>query len=359
MRRITSRSRREAVELLVDLGDLTGRRAERVEDEAGEARAEDGVAVGHPTDGGEQLLGADRLRHVAPGTGADDRDDVLGGVGDGEREEADRHVGAGLDPGARSDDVGATVPVAAGQVHVEEHDVGSLLLDDLHGRLDRTGLAGDLEREGPGPRRGGEGGQLGAHAGAEHVVVVDDDDADGPRVGHEACSWGSGSGVLRGWLPAVLLGSVTGAGGSAGPPAEDASGSVGCRTGRRRTTSVPSARRRMRAVPPWRSMRPMIDSRTPARSSGTVSRSKPAPWSRTNASTASGPTSTYVLTGGLAWRTAFHVASRTALTRASRCSSIGRSPVTTSCTGTPWRSSTSPIAAVSAAPSVPARASSS
>ena len=37
---------RQAVELLVDLGDLARGRTERVEDEAGQPRAEDGVAVG-------------------------------------------------------------------------------------------------------------------------------------------------------------------------------------------------------------------------------------------------------------------------------------------------------------------------
>ena len=214
---------REPVELLVDLGDLAGGRAEGIEDEAGEARAEDGVAVGHPPDRGEQLLGVDRLGDVAAGAGPDDGDDVLGRVGHREREEAHRHAGARLHAVARPDDVGAAVPVAAGQVDVEEHDVGLLLLDDLHGRLDRSRLTGDLEGERAGPRCRREGRQLGAHAGAEHVVVVDDDDADGPRVGHGACSWVWGSWVPLGvvpWVAVAVAVAVAGAG------AGDATGGV-------------------------------------------------------------------------------------------------------------------------------------
>ena len=38
----------------------------------------------------------------------------------------------------------------------------------------------------------------------------------------------------------------------------------------------------IRARPPWRSIRPTIDSRTPRRSSGTAAGSKPGPRSRTN-----------------------------------------------------------------------------
>ena len=50
-------------------------------------------------------------------------------------------------------------------------------------------------------------------------MVVDDDDADGPRVGHEACSCVSGSGVLPVVVPGVVPGAVargrgTGRGGS-------------------------------------------------------------------------------------------------------------------------------------------------
>ena len=43
-----------------------------------------------------------------------------------------------------------------------------------------------------------------------------------------------------------------------------------------------SAVERILAVPPERSMRPTIDSRTPLRSAGTAAGSKPAPRSRTN-----------------------------------------------------------------------------
>ena len=52
------------------------------------------------------------------------------------------------------------------------------------------------------------------------------------------------------------------------------------------STSVPpSGTARSRAVPPLRCIRPMIDSRTPIRSAGTESRSKPGPRSRTDTKT--------------------------------------------------------------------------
>ena len=76
--------------------------------------------------------------------------------------------------------------------------------------------------------------ELGADAGAEQPVVVDDGDA-----GH------------------AVPGSVS-------------------------STSVPAPGSEwIAARPPWRAMRPTIDSRTPRRSAGTVAGSKPGPRSRT------------------------------------------------------------------------------
>ncbi len=125
-------------------------------------------------------------------------------------------------------------PAAAGHLHVEQHDVGLALDDAAHGVLDGGGVAEHLD----------EPVELGPHARAEQVVVVDDHDA-----GHAHRSITS-------------------------------------------STSVPSPGEEwIAARPPWRRMRPRIDSRTPRRSSGTRDSSKPGPRSRTNTSVRSSPTS--------------------------------------------------------------------
>jgi hypothetical protein len=176
-----------------------------------------------------ELGPGDRLGDVAARAGADDRDHVLGGVGDREREEA---LGRPL---AR--DVADHLHAAAARhLDVEQHHVGLELDDAAHRVLDRGGVAEDLD----------EAVELRAHAGAEQLVVVDDD--DGRRVAH---------------VRAI-----------------------------RSSTSVPSpVVEWIAAVPPWRSMRPTIDSRTPRRSAGTAPGSKPGPRSRTNTSSSSSRTS--------------------------------------------------------------------
>ena len=61
-------------------------------------------------------------------------------------------------------------PAAPGQVDVEQHHVGPLLADGAHRRVDVAGLADHLDDRGA--------GELAADAGAEHRVVVDEDDPD-------------------------------------------------------------------------------------------------------------------------------------------------------------------------------------
>ena len=168
--------------------------------------------------------------------------------------------------------------------------------------VDVRGLADDLQRR----------VELGLDPRPEHAVVVDEDEAD--RVGHGRAPCGSVGGRCRPGRPgrersrrydvrragrcgrvrrvrrrpadaagpaaavsgclasgpgAAVRGlTASGAGGRCRPP-------VGPVTGRVRATSVPSSSRRSRAVPPWRRIRPMIDSRTPSRSAGTASTSKP------------------------------------------------------------------------------------
>ena len=202
-------ARRQRVELRVD-GGLA--RAERVEDEAGEPRREDRVAVGGAVDRVDQVGAGDRLRHVAARAGADHVDHVLGRVGDGEREEADaRPLGRDL----RDHRVAAAVR----QVHVEQDDVRVELADQRHRLGDGAGLADDLDRV----------AELAPHAGAEEVVVVDEHDAP----------------AAHGCLP------------------------------RRSSTSVPVGRGRELAVPPARAIRPRIDSAMPCDPRGTASGSKP------------------------------------------------------------------------------------
>ena len=140
-------------------------RPERVEDEAGEPRREDCVAVGRSVHRVDQVRARDRLRHVAAGAGPDHVDHVLGRVRDGQREEADaRPLGRDLRD--------HRVPAAVGQVDVEQDDVRIELADQRHRLGDRAGLADDLDRV----------AELAAHAGAEEVVVVDEHDAPAAHV---------------------------------------------------------------------------------------------------------------------------------------------------------------------------------
>ncbi len=130
----------------------------------------------------------------------------------------------------------------AGQVHVEEYDVGPVLVDGGDRLVDVGRLGHHVDRV----------PQLGAHAGAEHRVVVDQHDAD--RLSH---------------------GSPPAWGGAAAPRCPHPASTAPC------------------AVPPCRSIRSMMLCRSPCRSSATRSRSKPRPRSRTNTSTAAGDTSAY------------------------------------------------------------------
>ena len=69
------------------------------------------------------------------------------------------------------------MPAAAGEVDVEQHDVGRRRPDHRDAVLDDGRLADDLDARRPAvdERRIG---QLGSHTGAEQGVVLDEDDAD-------------------------------------------------------------------------------------------------------------------------------------------------------------------------------------
>ena len=111
---------------------------ERVEHEAGEARREHRVAVADARDRVDELVGRDRLRHVAARTGADRRDHVFGRVADRQREEL--HVGM-----RRGDLADHPRAAARGHVHVDEHDVGNALADHLDRGVDIRGRADDVD----------------------------------------------------------------------------------------------------------------------------------------------------------------------------------------------------------------------
>src|SRR5581483_334410 len=116
----------------------------------------------------------------------------------------------------------------AGHVDVEQDHVRLQLRDRADRLLDRLGLAEHLDQV----------AELDLDAGSEDPVVVDDHD--------------------RGWL-------------AHGPSRSRVS-----------STSVPlPAPLRISARPRWRSMRPIIDSRIPRRSSGIASGSNPGPRSST------------------------------------------------------------------------------
>ena len=124
---------------------------------------------------------------------------------------------------------------AAGQVHVEQHHVGQALADELDGGTRLVGLAHHLDRV----------AQLGLHAGAEHGVVLDQEDA--------------------GAAGALAVAHLTRS-----------------RRGMESWTSAPSpGAERITAEPPKRAMRARIDWAMPWRSSGTAAGSKPRPRSRT------------------------------------------------------------------------------
>ncbi len=101
---------------LVQLGVETRCRCtalrEGVEHEAGQPGREHGIPGGDPVDGLEQLGSRNRLGDVAPGTGPDDVDHILRGVGDREGEELHLRV---MGQDAAQDGV----PTATGEVHVE------------------------------------------------------------------------------------------------------------------------------------------------------------------------------------------------------------------------------------------------
>src|SRR5690606_9917255 len=215
-------------------------------------------------------------------------------------------------------------------VHVQQHDVGAQR-HDLPDRLRHgAGLSHHVHVV----------AQLGAYPGAEHRVVVDEEHAQpAGRVRRRA-----GSGV-RAYHRVAHGDSFRSA----------ASGS-------RSRTSVPSpGELTISARPPWRSMRRLLDPRTPCLPGSTAPGSNPTPRSRTNTLTWSGSTSAYTETlSTRACRAALTMASRAAATSASIRSplSAGSDPTTTTSTVTGYASSTSAAARSSAGssrcPGVPA-----
>src|SRR3954449_11374731 len=180
---------------------------------------------------------------------------------------------------------------ATGHVHVEQHDVGLGVGDDVDGFVHLAGFAHDLDRL----------AELGAHSAAHQPVVVDQHDADAAHA--RAC---------RGTVSAA---------------------------------SVPVGPLRMAALPPLRVIRPTMDSRMPRRSAGICSGSKPRPRSRTNTSIPRSVTSANTDTLGAPEDfAALTMPSRAAATVAASESSSGASPTTTTSTDTACASSTSAAA---------------
>ena len=149
---------RQLVELLVDAH--AGRaHGEGIQHEAGQTRREHRVAGRDPLDRVGQLGAADGLRDVPTGTGADDGNDVVGRIRDGQGEEADVRM-----PGQHAADDCLTA--TAGHVHVDQHHIGQPLADHLDRRLDLRGVADHIDVR----------GELRLHADPEDVMVVHEED---------------------------------------------------------------------------------------------------------------------------------------------------------------------------------------
>src|SRR5215211_1173015 len=155
----------ELVELGIDLplGDLP---VEGVEDEPGQAGREHRVAVAHSLNGVGELGARDRLRDVAARAGADDGDDVLRRIGHRQREEVLCRPALG-DPPDYLD------TATARHVDVKQHNIGLLVQDGGDRLLDVARRRAHVDQL----------LELGAHAGAAPLVVVDDPDA-GPVAVH-------------------------------------------------------------------------------------------------------------------------------------------------------------------------------
>src|SRR6516164_6054678 len=183
----------------------------------------------------------------------------------------------------------------AGQVHVEQHDLGQDRADRGDRRHHIVGLAHDLHVV----------TEFGPHPGPEQPVVIHDEH---PRPG-----------AAHAWLASVTL------------------------RGMVRDTSVPSpGALRMAALPPRRDILARTDSASPLRSAGTVPGSNPLPRSRTNTETSAGSTSAKIeMTLAPDHFAALTVASRAAAIIAVRSSFSGQSPTRTTSTATPCCASTS------------------
>ena len=96
-------------------------------------------------------------------------------------------------------------------MHVEQHDVGPLGADDRDRGVDVGGLADELAHRDP--ARGHGVGQLGAHAGAEHPVVVDEHDPHGAglRASAGRGRLAHGCSSFDRWQPQLHLGAVVAA----------------------------------------------------------------------------------------------------------------------------------------------------
>ena len=179
------------------------------------------------------------------------------------------------------------VSAAAGKVDVDEHHIGHGLGDERDRRVDVIGLADDLDGV----------SELGSHPGAEHRVVVDDDNSRRLcRTGHTGCLPGRRGARHR----QADLGALTG----------------GAANVRRPT--VPSDASANRLGEPFAIGRDRVGDRSPV------------PRSRTNSVTLAGSTSQKIeMTGAPDHFAALTVASRAAPSSAMRSSSSAQSPTIT------------------------------
>jgi hypothetical protein len=161
---------RDLVQLGVETGgDRVGGGGvgEGIEDKAGQARREHGIAGSDAVHRLQQFAAGNGLGDIAAGSGTDNGDDVLRRVGYGQGEEP--HVGM-----VREDPVEHGVTAAAGEMDVEQDHIGDALVDELDGGVDLVRLADDLHGV----------AELGPHTGPEDGVVLDEENPRAASLRH-------------------------------------------------------------------------------------------------------------------------------------------------------------------------------
>ena len=154
--------RRKLVQFVV--GNVRRGRAERVQDEACQPWREDGVAAGHAADGAADLRSGNRLGDIAARARPDHGHHIFGRIRNTQRQEPC----GGQQRRRAGQHLTAAATAAAGEVDVQQHDVGTPGCDDGNCLFHGACLARDDDVR----------VQVRLQPGAEDGVVVHDHHAD-------------------------------------------------------------------------------------------------------------------------------------------------------------------------------------